>query len=66
MANTATGSTADMSAANTKQCNISNSTPPNNGVKLNAYKVAPIKSVLNNVFAIANNKIVPILLKNGL
>ncbi len=63
---TATGSTADMSAAKTKQWSNSNSVPPYNGVKLNPHRVKPIRIVLNKVFAKANSKIVPILSKKGL
>ena len=66
VANTATGSTADIRAAKTKQSSIPNSVPPYKGVKLNPHSVNPIKIVLNSVLAIANNKIVPRLSKNGL
>ena len=63
---TATGSTAEISEANTNKCNISNSTPPKSGVKLKPHRVKPIKIVLKKVFTMANKRIVPKLLKNGL
>lgn len=66
MANTATGSIAEMSDANTKQGNMSNSTPPYNEVKLNPQRVKPMQNVLNRVFPMAKSRIVPILSKNGL
>jgi hypothetical protein len=66
MAKTATGSTAEMSAANTKQCNMSNSTPPYTGVKEKPQMVRPMQNVLKSVLAMANSKIVPRLSKNGL
>ena len=66
VANTATGSTADMRAANSKQSNIRNSTLPYMGVNEKPHKVNPMHNVLNKVFAIANNKIVPMFSKNGL
>ena len=66
VARTATGSTAEMSAANTKQCSISNSTPPYRGVKLKPHRVRPMRIVLKSVLAMANSRIVPMLSKNGL
>ena len=66
MASTATGSTAETSAAKTKHGSSSNSTPPYSGVKLKPQSVRPIVIVLKRVFTIANNRIVPRLSKKGL
>ena len=66
VASTATGSTADIRAANNKQSNMTNSTLPYKEVNEKPHKVNPIHNVLNKVFAIANNKIVPMFSKNGL
>jgi len=67
VASTETGSTAEISEANTNSDRASNLSlfSPYRDVKLKAHRVSPVSRTLKIVLKMANRRMVPMLLKKG-